>query len=379
MAKPNAQDNMRVNALLDAERPELPLADQSLAGLGQLREQWTGFEACPVLCADRDAGLDQSWPGWDVRTYLRGEQSAGRLSVHSVVLAPGAGIAAHYHDECETFVMVLDGQPEIQVGSLVEMADRYSFAYAPARTRFGIRNPTTQPAWFNLVYQKAGNERAFACAHQHHLDSSEEDDAAYVAILAKFGFRFDSMSLPNDMLTNTPVEPLSFEFSREGDLEHLRELLSQLKPYPRLIHTPAAEIAVAETKLDGPESGFRRRLLSGDEAGGSAMLNFVASIPPAPRHYQPTEDELFFIMDGELEMTCGNADVVVSKGAMAYVAQNCTHGFRPPAEGVKHKFITFNTPGGHEHAMAALRSRIKEGIGDREMRELSAAGGFIFH
>lgn len=379
MPKPNPLDNMRVNALLGTERPSLPINENSQVGVEALREQWDDVEACPVLCAGRNDGVDQSWPGFDVKTYVRGEQSAGRLSVHSILLAPGAGLPSHYHDNCETFLMVVEGQPEIRVGNLAEMADRYSFAYVPAKTRFSIRNPTEQTIWFNLVYQKAGNERAFSAASQHWHDTADTDPESYNAILSRYGFRFDDALLTNDALTNVSITPLEFDFTEEGDLERLRGLLGGLKPYPRLVHTSADEISVAETKLDGPESGFRKRLLSGDEAGGSAMLNLLACIPPAPPHYQPTEDEIFFIMDGQLEMTCGNGNVVVEKGAMAYVAQNCTHGFRPPAPGVKHKFITFNTPGGHEHAMAALRSRIKQGIGDQEMWELSAAGGFIFH
>ena len=372
MLEPNEAANARVNALLGDPRPTMDLSIRSPLDLVALRARWEEVEACPVVCAKREDGLDHSWAGLDIRTYLRGEQSAGRLSAHSVKLAPGAAIATHYFDDVETFIMVVEGTPELQVGDLVEASDRYSIAYAPARTRVAFRNKSDVSAWLNIIYFKAGMERAFAEAHDHWQQTQSQDMSSYVDILSRHGFQFGDQPLENDGRTNAIICPVEFEFGAEANIEALRQRLYERPAVPRLVHTSEAEVAT-----DGPDSGFRKRVLSSDESGGSAMINFVARIPPAPKHYQPTEEELFFILDGSLAMTCGTASVVLSKGAMAFAPRNCTHAFGPPAPSVDHKFMTFNTPGGHEHAMAELRRRQIVGITDKEYRELSAIGGFI--
>lgn len=372
MPQANEADNLRVNALITEPRPPIEWSVASPLDLERLRNRWAETEACPVVCASREDGIDQSWLGFDIRTYLRGEQSAGRLSVHSIVIAPGAGLPPHYHDDRETFLIVVEGTPEIGVGSLVETAARFTLAYAPPRTRFSIRNTSDAPVWVNLVYQSAGLERAFADAHELWAHKKENDFTPYRAVLSRYGFRFDDALLENDSLTNSEMPPVEFEFSGEGDLEALREKLFERRAVPRLVHTPESEVA-----LDGPDPGFRKRVLGGDESGGTAMLNFVSRIPPAPKHYQPTEEELFFILDGQLAMTCGTADVILERGALAFAPRNCTHAFGPPAPDIDHKFMTMNTPGGHEHAMAALRAKAKAGLTDQEFRAFSAAGGFI--
>ena len=372
MPKANEAANTRVNALLGEPRPLVNVAIHSPSNLVALRARWEDVEACPVVCEGREDGIDHSWTGLDIRTYLRGEQSAGRLSVHSVILAPGSGIPAHHFDDVETFVIVVEGTPELQVGNLVEKSNRYSIAYAPARTRVGYSNRSDQPVWLNIIYCKAGLERAFAEAHDRWQWTRSQDLSVYLEILSRHGFQFDDKPLENDERTNADVRPLEFEFTAGADIEMLRQKLYERPAVPRLVHTSGVEVA-----MDGPDAGFRKRVLTSDESGGSAMINLVARIPPAPKHYQPTEEELFFILDGSLAMTCGTASVVLSKGAMAFAPRNCTHAFGPPAPSVDHKFMTFNTPGGHEHAMAELRKRQKIGITDKEFRDFSAAGGFI--
>lgn len=374
MVKPNETDNRRVNALLGADRQIVAADISSPEDLAALRAEWAKVEGSPVVCAVREDGVDQSWQKFDIRTYVRGEQSGGRLTVHSVKLAPGGMLPAHYHADADTFVMVIEGFPKVQVGDTIEAAGPYSFAFAPENTRLAIENPTDENIWFNLVYLGAGKERAFAEARNCWLKTGEGDFETYRAILERHGFCFDSTELANDKLTNVPSTPVEFDFAGEGDLERLRTILNERPAMPRLVHTSADEIAV-----DGPDIGFRKLILSGDDGGGKAMLNFLARIPPAPKHYQPTEDEIFFILDGSLKMTCATAEVVLQRGAVAYVPPNCTHGFGPPAPGVDHKFMTLNTPGGHEHAMGALRKKMKGGMSPDEFWQFAAAGGFIFH
>jgi mannose-6-phosphate isomerase-like protein (cupin superfamily) len=372
MPQPNDVANHRVNALLGITRPPLQMTVRSPEDLAMLREHWSREEAMPVVCERREDGTDQSWLGFDVRTYLRGEQSAGRLSVHSVMLSPGAGLPAHYHDDVDTIIMIIEGTPELRVGQVVDEAGPYSLAYAPARTRVGFRNKAAKPVWLNLIYLKAGLERAFASAHEHWDQTQDENEATYQLILQRFGFRFDDEPIENDAKTNTPVVPVEHDWQTDGDIEALRRKLFALSAVPRLVHTSQSEI-----DKDGPDSGFRKRVLGGEESGGNAMVNFVSRIPPAPHHYQPTEEELFFILDGSLRLTCGTESKVLYRGAMGFAPRNCTHAFASPGPGIDHKFMTINAPGGHEHAMAAVRKLQKSKFTESQYKELTAAGGFI--
>ena len=370
----NAEANCRVNALIDEVRRPLDLPVHCGADLPALRERWANLEAAPVIRETREDGVDQSWLGLDVRTFLAGEQSAGQMSMHSIVLAPGSALPTHYHDQVETFVIVVEGEPQLQIGNQIETGAQFSFAYAPARTRIGFWNNSQAPVWLNLICRPAGLERAFAECQNHWTATQDQNEGTYTEILARYGFRFDDAALENDSRVNTAITPIEFELKVEGDLERLREKLNARPAVPRLVHTSQEDVA-----SDGPDVGFRKRLLGGEESAGSAMVNFVSRIPPAPNHYQPTEEELFFILEGKLAMTCGNASVVLGKGGFAFAPRNCTHGFGPPGPSVDHKFMTLNSPAGHEHAMAALRRLQKVGITDQEFREYSSYGGFIIH
>lgn len=374
MPRADTAANERVNSSLGQSRPLVDFDIRSPADLDALRAIWASTEAAPVIRSSREEGSDHSWGDIDLRTYLGGEHSAGTLSVHNIVLKPGSGLPPHYHADTETFLIVVEGEPVLQIGALSERAAKYSVGYAPARTRVGFANTSNRSAMLMLVYKSAGLERAFTECHALWLNDSTADESLYCEILEKYGVAFDNSVLDNDSRTNCHSEPVLHEIKREGDLEALRSKLFERRAIPTLTHTSEAEVAI-----DGHDPGFRKRILNGDTSAGSAMINFVSRIPPAPNHYQPTEEELFFILDGELRMTCGNGSAVLGQNGFAFAPRHCTHGFGPPSPNVDHKFMTLNSPAGHEHAMAALREKQKRGLTDQEFREFSAIGGFIIH
>lgn len=368
-------DNRRVDAMLGQPRPALQAAIERLEDLKALRQRWAEVEAAPVLIEAREQGLDHSWAGLDIRTLLRGEQSAGRFSAHSIVVAPGAGLPAHYHEDAHAIVLVLGGEIELGVGRLVEPVEQYSLGYLPPQTRLSFRNRSSAPAALTLVYWPAGAERAFDEAHRHWQATHEAQALAYQGILGRYGFRFDDAALANDRRTNEQLDPLEFEIKGPGDIDALRSEFQRRPDVPRLVRSTSSEVTDAPAGTSN-----RKALLMGEESCGNAMLNLVAGAPGfnAPDHHQPTEEEFFFIADGQLQMTCGTATKLLSPGAFAFCPRNCTHAFgNNGAQSTR--FITLNSPAGHERAMAAVRRLAGRGGSKQQQYDLSVAGGFIFH
>ncbi|MEU0265118.1 cupin domain-containing protein [Nocardioides sp. NPDC006303] len=369
-------ENRRVDSSIAEARPPIEAEIAKVSDLVALRQRWSLLTAVPVLATSRDEGVDNSWGGLDVRTLVRGEQSAGRFAYHSVVLEPGAELAAHYHEDAHSYVLVVDGEVEVGIGSTVEKAGKHALAYSPPLTRQSFRNSSGKPVTLAVVHSPAGSDRAFAAAREIQIREAADGDGETInTALAAHGIRFDDEVLPNDGLTNTDLEPLDFQFTGHGDLERLRAAFLARPPVPRLIISTPDE-------YDAETEGVTRRkeLINGDVTGGTAMVNLLSGPPGmgAPPHHQPTEEEFFFITGGVLSMVCATESVDLQAGGFAFCPRNCTHGFLNKQDRST-QFVTLNSPAGHERAMAEVRRRMAEGATPAELHDLSVAGGFVFH
>ena len=369
-------ENLRVDALLGTARPPLSAKVDNIQDLDGLRIRWERAEPVPVLLEDREQGAEHTWGQLDIRTLLRGEQSAGRFSAHSIVLVPGAGLSAHYHLDAHTCLLVAEGAVELRVGGLVEQVGKYSLGYVPPMTRMAFRNLSDTPATVIAVYSPAGADHAFAAAHAHWKSNPASDESAYRGILDGHGFRFDDAVLSNDVRTNKSDPPLDFEFTGGDGLEAMRREFARRAPVPRLVHTRPDEVTAPAMDLT-----LRKQLLTGDDSAGHGMMNLLSWIPGpgAPPHHQPTEEEFFFILSGALEMTCGTEVRVLEPGGFAFCPRNCSHGFNNPQADDYARFVTLNSPAGHERTMAALRKLSVTGPTPEQVREMSTSGGFTFH
>lgn len=370
-------ENQRVDASIAEPRPPLQFAVTDPADVAELRQLWTQREAAPVLVAQRTDGTDASFAGLDIRTLVRGEHSAGRFAAHSVVLAPGSGMPTHYLTDAHSYILVTEGTVELGVGDVVETVGQHSLGYLPPQTRQSFRNTSAEPVTLMLVHSPAGSDRAFAAAHERWAATRDGDVLAHRDELAPYGFRFDDEPLDNDTLTDSDLPVLDFTFTgKPDDLEALRQAFSDRPALPRLVRT-------TQDEFDASITGETRRkhLLTGDDTGGNAMMNLLSGVPGmgAPPHHQPTEEEFFFITGGELTMVCATETRTLVPGALAFCPRNCTHGFKNESE-TETRFVTLNSPAGHERTMAALRQRVLAGGATKEqLHEFGVAGGFIFH
>ena len=76
---------------------------------------------------------------------------------------------------------------------------------------------------------------------------------------------------------------------------------------------------------------------------GTAILEFTTRKgEEPPNHTHPTEDEIFYVLKGELRFHCAGEDFDVSEGGFVYLPKGIEHGYTILSEGdVKLLVITF--------------------------------------
>ena len=78
---------------------------------------------------------------------------------------------------------------------------------------------------------------------------------------------------------------------------------------------------------------------------GAAVIEYTTRQgEEPPDHTHGSEDEIFFVVDGELTFRCGDRTFDVGTGGMMYLPQGITHGYTIRSDGtVRLLVITFPT------------------------------------
>jgi quercetin dioxygenase-like cupin family protein len=109
----------------------------------------------------------------------------------------------------------------------------------------------------------------------------------------------------------------------------------------------------------GLEPGEGRRLwvvgdtmtfkATAETTGGSVMAVEVLAAPGGgpPPHVHEREDELWYVLDGEFEITLGDAVIRATAGAFAFAPRGTLHCFRNALD-VPSRVLVMFTPGGFE-------------------------------
>jgi quercetin dioxygenase-like cupin family protein len=184
--------------------------------------------------------------------------------------------------------------------------------------------------------------------------------------------RISEKVIASDALVNQNVEPISFEVHSTDDFHNLREAWSKRTKIPKVINLDEGKSI---------EAGLQhiRMMLSGDESAGGIQVCYDLLEPGVvvPPHYQPYEDELFFVVDGEIEVTVGTETKTLCKGGFGYAPRNTTHAFRNVTDKPASMF-TLNTPAGHERGFQAAERILKRGGGPAEIMTELGKHDFIF-
>ena len=94
--------------------------------------------------------------------------------------------------------------------------------------------------------------------------------------------------------------------------------------------------------------------LSGTDTGGAYCLLEVSLAPgmAVPRHTHTREDEVYFVLEGELEVTVGDKIFVLGPGDTLLAPRDIPHELRNSGNTTNHYLLVFSPSGFEEFMMA---------------------------
>jgi mannose-6-phosphate isomerase-like protein (cupin superfamily) len=102
--------------------------------------------------------------------------------------------------------------------------------------------------------------------------------------------------------------------------------------------------------------------ISGEDTGGEfALFEIPPGIPGPPLHLHHIENELFWVLEGELDVQVGSEMMRLTAGSCAYAPKMIPHTWQPVG---RHdvRFLALAEPAGHlEEFIAKLLSRRRNG------------------
>jgi quercetin dioxygenase-like cupin family protein len=108
---------------------------------------------------------------------------------------------------------------------------------------------------------------------------------------------------------------------------------------------------------------------TGEQTGGTLFCseNTIApGFPGPPPHRHEKLHDMFYVLDGVLEMQLGDETHHLPSGTFACVPPGVVHTFRNASEAPV-RFLNFNTPAGFEHYMRDLAKAGQAGPLTREL------------
>lgn len=372
MSYPDRDLNLATDSRTNAPIPFVDFTVRAPSDLAKLRSMWASLPSVPKLLASRDRGEDVSWPGFEARTLLRGDESSGRWSFVSLVVAPGSEFPAHGHEVGDTYWFVLEGEVELTVGSVTSKLTGPSFAFVPEQTTQALVNRSGARAVVYVGYAPAGAERAFHAAHRLWKQQPDARAEAYREVFLAHGFKFtNGAPLPNDARTNLKVPRVDADIHHLDDYQKLRARWAKLTPVPKLVPD-------VKTCLNIPITNQETRvMLNPEEARGGASVFFggLEKGFGAPPHHQPSEEEFFIVLKGPLSLTVGNeTEAQAQPGAFGFAPRFATHNFMNFNDDRTFIF-TINSPAGHDRGFELA---VKES-GTPNFGEKIGNFGFQFH
>ena len=128
--------------------------------------------------------------------------------------------------------------------------------------------------------------------------------------------------------------------------------------------------------------------LSGADTAGAYCLLEVGLAPgmAVPRHTHTREDEVYFVLAGELEATIGEETFVLRSGDTLFAPRDLPHELRNSGNSENHFLLVFSPSGFEEFIMAtavpapdnAVAPTEPPAVAVRNVHELAASYGILF-
>ena len=134
--------------------------------------------------------------------------------------------------------------------------------------------------------------------------------------------------------------------------------------------------------------GLGSLCLSGKDTGGAYCLLDVSLAPGmvVPRHTHTREDEVYFVLAGELEVTVGEKTFVLRSGDTLMAPRDIPHQLRNSGNNTNHYLLVFSPSGFEEFIMAtavpapenALAPTEPPAVAIKNVHKLAASFGIVF-
>lgn len=124
-----------------------------------------------------------------------------------------------------------------------------------------------------------------------------------------------------------------------------------------------------------------RILVSSRDTGGAYAVTEEVAPPGAdiPLHVHENTDEIFHILEGELEMACGGKREMVGPNQLAPLPRGIAHSFRNVSD-EPCRFTVTITPGGWEHFFEEIGAATAAGkLDNATFRECSDRWDVVWH
>jgi len=128
---------------------------------------------------------------------------------------------------------------------------------------------------------------------------------------------------------------------------------------------PHAAIVTPDQGLPINAFGLDMKVLLTTEATGGAMAVLMAWHKPGegpPDHVHYTRDEVFFILEGNYELTIAERTATAGPGTIAFIPRGVVHRFKNVGDAPA-GMLDWSLPGGQDHFFKAIS-------------DLAARGGF---
>jgi quercetin dioxygenase-like cupin family protein len=115
-------------------------------------------------------------------------------------------------------------------------------------------------------------------------------------------------------------------------------------------------------RLDISGIGHLFRLTAADTEGRFSVEEFTvpANVTGVPPHIHDAHDEYFYILDGQLTLWAGDAEVVADAGAVVAAPRGVPHGYRNDTEQPATALCLY-TPAGYENYFREVHAAIASG------------------
>jgi mannose-6-phosphate isomerase-like protein (cupin superfamily) len=119
--------------------------------------------------------------------------------------------------------------------------------------------------------------------------------------------------------------------------------------------------------------GLYCRITSASTGGAYCVFEQVtAPGEGVPLHVHSRDDEVYYILEGQYEMQCGERTFTAAAGAMVVIPRGVPHAFRNPAD-TPTRALTLFIPGGFDDFVAELNQLPPEDASDERKRDVIRA------